>query len=355
MKCGACGHENREGAKFCRECAVPLADATSCPKCGTPSERGQKFCDSCGHRIAEPAKPLSPPEPRSYTPRHLADKILTTRSALEGERKQVTVLFADVWGSLAAAPRSGGRAHPPGPFFRILTAACIGLRARSTSTPATASWPCSVRPSRTKITRCAPATRRSIFMNTLRSWSLATSSSVTRVRRGSRDWANHCIFSSSRAWAGCGPASTCPARGFTKFVGRQSEMAALEAALEKAIGGTRRSSAWLPKRGQGKAASVSSLPSAAARGRSQSTRRTASPTGRPYRYSRSLSSSEATSASPSTTHRARPATRSPDGCCCSTKRSPRGCRSCSISSVCQIPSDPLRNQNPKRGSGASLT
>src|SRR5216117_2343968 len=45
----------------------------------------------------------SAPDPRAYTPQHLAEKILTTRAALEGERKQVTVLFADVKGSMELA------------------------------------------------------------------------------------------------------------------------------------------------------------------------------------------------------------------------------------------------------------
>jgi len=103
MTCPACGHENREGAKFCRECAASLAAPTSCPKCGTPSERGQKFCDSCGHRIAEAVNLAAPLDPRAYTPKHLADKILQSKSALEGERKQVTVLFADVKGSMELA------------------------------------------------------------------------------------------------------------------------------------------------------------------------------------------------------------------------------------------------------------
>ena len=49
------------------------------------------------------SKPASSPDPRSYTPKHLAEKILTSRSALEGERKQVTVLFADVKGSMDLA------------------------------------------------------------------------------------------------------------------------------------------------------------------------------------------------------------------------------------------------------------
>src|SRR6266542_1366999 len=59
-----------------------------------------KFCGECGKPLSEAAKPGPPPDPRSYTPKHLAEKILTSRSALEGERKQVTVLFADVKGSM---------------------------------------------------------------------------------------------------------------------------------------------------------------------------------------------------------------------------------------------------------------
>ena len=58
---------------------------------------------SAGRRLAEAAKKPTPPDPRSYTPKHLAEKILTSRGALEGERKQVTVLFADVKGSMDLA------------------------------------------------------------------------------------------------------------------------------------------------------------------------------------------------------------------------------------------------------------
>jgi len=61
-----------------------------------------KFCRSCGTSLADAT--VSPVrDPRAYTPKHLAEKILTTRAALEGERKQVTVLFADVKGSLELA------------------------------------------------------------------------------------------------------------------------------------------------------------------------------------------------------------------------------------------------------------
>ena len=76
----------------------------SCPNCGHENRAGAKFCEECGTKLsaAAPAAPAAR-EPRAYTPNHLAEKILTSRSALEGERKQVTVLFADVKGSMDLA------------------------------------------------------------------------------------------------------------------------------------------------------------------------------------------------------------------------------------------------------------
>ncbi len=80
-----------------------------CPECGTANPAGQKFCDNCTHPLAAArAAPISPstaPErdPRDYTPKHLADKILQSKSTFEGEHKQVTVLFADVKGSTELA------------------------------------------------------------------------------------------------------------------------------------------------------------------------------------------------------------------------------------------------------------
>src|SRR5262249_31402488 len=103
MKCPSCGCENREGARFCGECAAPLAEALVCTKCGTANPKGRKFCDSCGNRIGDVANRVQQSDPRFYTPKHLAEKILTSRSALEGERKQVTVLFVDVKGSMDLA------------------------------------------------------------------------------------------------------------------------------------------------------------------------------------------------------------------------------------------------------------
>ena len=99
MKCPRCQHENRSGAKLCEECAIPLA--RTCSNCGSQLSATAKFCPECAHPVAG----ATPPEarfasPQSYTPKHLAEKILTFKAALEGERKQVTVLFADLKGSM---------------------------------------------------------------------------------------------------------------------------------------------------------------------------------------------------------------------------------------------------------------
>jgi hypothetical protein len=69
-----------------------------CPHCKSENPPLNKFCDECGQDLGKPRKvpPVDYDQPQSYTPRFLADKILTTRSSIEGERKLVTVLFADV-------------------------------------------------------------------------------------------------------------------------------------------------------------------------------------------------------------------------------------------------------------------
>ena len=99
MRCPKCQADNREGRRFCAECGASLNLA--CLSCGFSNEPGEKFCGGCG-------QPLTPPQqvatrfssPEIYTPKHLAEKILMSKSALEGERKQVTVLFADMKGSM---------------------------------------------------------------------------------------------------------------------------------------------------------------------------------------------------------------------------------------------------------------
>jgi class 3 adenylate cyclase len=98
MECPGCRHENRQQAKFCEECGGPLT--RPCPNCGTQLSASAKFCSECAHPLAGRVVQPHVGSPRAYTPKHLAEKILTSKSALEGERKQVTVLFADLRGSL---------------------------------------------------------------------------------------------------------------------------------------------------------------------------------------------------------------------------------------------------------------
>ncbi len=103
MQCTACGFENVADASFCGECAAPLTSTVSCPSCGRANPPKQKFCNGCGQPLIRSADRAASVDPHAYTPKHLAEKILTSRSALEGERKQVTVLFADVKGSMDLA------------------------------------------------------------------------------------------------------------------------------------------------------------------------------------------------------------------------------------------------------------
>ncbi|MEE8372464.1 MAG: zinc-ribbon domain-containing protein [Dehalococcoidia bacterium] len=93
MKCSQCQFDNSESAKFCLECGAKLE--VKCPKCSKGLPPTAKFCEECGHSLAE-APSIDYSQPQSYTPKFLADKILTSRGAIEGERKLVTVLFADV-------------------------------------------------------------------------------------------------------------------------------------------------------------------------------------------------------------------------------------------------------------------
>jgi class 3 adenylate cyclase/tetratricopeptide (TPR) repeat protein len=99
MKCPGCQHENPPQAKFCLECGARVA--LTCTKCRSELPAGAKFCLECGAPVASAATAEARfTSPESYTPKHLAEKILTSKAALEGERKQVTVLFADLKGSM---------------------------------------------------------------------------------------------------------------------------------------------------------------------------------------------------------------------------------------------------------------
>jgi class 3 adenylate cyclase/tetratricopeptide (TPR) repeat protein len=105
MPCPRCQHENPAGVKFCGECGARLDVA--CPACRAVNPPGNKFCHECGEPLpaasaptATPSTTPAAPSPQFYIPPHLAERIISSRGALEGERKQVTVLFADLKGSM---------------------------------------------------------------------------------------------------------------------------------------------------------------------------------------------------------------------------------------------------------------
>jgi class 3 adenylate cyclase len=100
--CSGCGHDNRAGARFCDGCGARLG--ARCPACDTELRPGARFCDACGRALAAPPGPPGEvPAPLAYTPRHLAERILTQGRAIHGQRKDVTVLFVDVQGSTELA------------------------------------------------------------------------------------------------------------------------------------------------------------------------------------------------------------------------------------------------------------
>jgi ribosomal protein L40E len=104
MQCPRCQQENPPQAKFCLECGSRLA--LTCAVCGTELPAGAKFCLECGQPVSGGSAGQSRfTSPEAYTPKHLAEKILTSRSALEGECKQVTVLFVDVSGFTSLSER----------------------------------------------------------------------------------------------------------------------------------------------------------------------------------------------------------------------------------------------------------
>src|SRR5438874_6727431 len=102
MICPQCRSENFPDSAFCDQCGARLE--TACSNCGEPNRRGARFCKNCGRLIDQtpttaPSTVPGVPSPDRYVPKHLAEKILASRHSLEGERKQVTVLFADIRGS----------------------------------------------------------------------------------------------------------------------------------------------------------------------------------------------------------------------------------------------------------------
>src|SRR5262249_17630823 len=99
MRCSKCGADNRETRKFCAQCGVPLA--AKCPQCGASNEPGEKFCGDCGAALvtAQPRAPQSLAVAATGSDIRIAPEAADAARALEGERKTVTALFADIKGS----------------------------------------------------------------------------------------------------------------------------------------------------------------------------------------------------------------------------------------------------------------
>jgi len=113
MKCPTCQFENPEGAKFCNQCGAKIE--LTCQECGRVNPPGSMFCNECGHNLSLPSEP----SPRDlaldeklakiqrYLPKGLTEKILAQRGKIEGERKQVTVIFCDMEGFTPLSERLG--------------------------------------------------------------------------------------------------------------------------------------------------------------------------------------------------------------------------------------------------------
>jgi len=116
MECPRCHTQNPENNKFCSQCGMKLVKV--CPKCGCESLPSDNFCGECGHNFSEPGE-ISPGKPSSeeqldlikkYLPKDLSAKILAQGEKMEGERKQVTVMFCDMEGYTSLAERLGPEA-----------------------------------------------------------------------------------------------------------------------------------------------------------------------------------------------------------------------------------------------------
>ncbi|MGD9283164.1 MAG: adenylate/guanylate cyclase domain-containing protein, partial [Desulfobacterales bacterium] len=113
MKCPQCQFDNREGAKFCKECGAKLDLA--CSQCGNILPPDSKFCDECGFQLTPPAKyvpkELSFDEKltkiQKYLPKGLTEKIIAQKDRIEGERKRVAVMFCDMAGFTSLSEQLG--------------------------------------------------------------------------------------------------------------------------------------------------------------------------------------------------------------------------------------------------------
>ena len=111
MECPTCRTENPSHKKFCRECGGKLL--LPCPECGSKNLPGDKFCGECGQPFSAPPETSQPKPPSkkrtvpSQPPQELTEKILAQKGRIEGERRQVTVMFCDLEGSTALTEKLG--------------------------------------------------------------------------------------------------------------------------------------------------------------------------------------------------------------------------------------------------------
>jgi hypothetical protein len=151
MKCPGCQQDSSATAKFCEHCGAPLS--RRCANCGTTLSASARFCPECGR----PAVADRFHSPESYTPKHLAARILTSKTALEGERKQVTVLFAGRsstrWRSPPPRSNTGVRWRWPSSLGRARSSpTAIAVSASSTAGRTTPRRPPDIRRSRGRCT-----------------------------------------------------------------------------------------------------------------------------------------------------------------------------------------------------------
>ena len=116
MKCAECQTDNKETATFCGSCGVKLYQV--CPKCSSENSPENNFCNECGQSLTVPSEPT--PKDLSfddkigkiqrYLPKGLTEKILSQRGKIEGERKQVTVMFCDMEGFTGYVKKLGPEA-----------------------------------------------------------------------------------------------------------------------------------------------------------------------------------------------------------------------------------------------------
>ena len=103
MNCPVCGHQNQAGSKFCANCGTSLEIV--CPVCSAVSPADANFCSNCGNALDSKASTAAQPDLAQFVPEELKHKIEAARAgqAMRGERRTVTMLFADIEGSTRAA------------------------------------------------------------------------------------------------------------------------------------------------------------------------------------------------------------------------------------------------------------